>query len=102
MTGRQASQVKQLKRAIDRMDRAGRGGRRRFKVWDVVELANGSVRVESVVGWPSHPFDDIERVVTVGPRGGMKGWGNRGHGEAGEVSGRGPEMLYRMNAKRVF
>lgn len=114
MTKAQRDAVVALRRDIDRVDRAGRGpvargrtGRRCFKVWSVTVRLDGTVVVKSVVGWQSatasHPFDDITRVVTIGKRGGLSGWGNVGHGEAGETSEcRGPRMMYRMDAQRVY
>jgi hypothetical protein len=114
MTKAQRDAVVALRRDIDRVDRAGRGpvargrtGRRQFKVWSVTVRLDGTVVVKSVVGWASatasHPFDDVTRIVTIGKRGGLKGFGNVGHGIAGETTEcRGPRMMYRMDAQRVY
>ena len=120
MTDAQRKSVESLRRAIDRMDRVHRGpvakgrtGRRCFKVWRVQLGADGVVTVTSVVGWKreagnglpaaSHPFDDIKRVVRIGKRGGLSGFGNVGHGDAGDTTEcRGPRTLYRIDAQRVY
>jgi hypothetical protein len=120
MTKAQINAVEALRRDIDRVDRAcrgpvakGRTGRRCFKVWSVTVRLDGTVVVRSAVGWKrdakrgrpaaSHPFDDITRVITVGRRGGLSGWGNVGHGDAGETTEcRGPRTLYAIDAQRVY
>lgn len=120
MTEAQRKAVEALRRAIDRMDRVHRGpvakgrtGRRCQKVWNVRVLADGAVEVVSVVGWKreardgqraaNHPFDDITRVVRIGRRGGLSGFGNIGHGDAGDTAEcRGPRVLYAIDAERVY
>lgn len=120
MTEAQRKAVESLRRAIDRMDRVHRGpvakgktGRRCFKVWKVQLGADGVVTVTSVVGWKreardgqraaSHPFDDITRTVRIGRRGGLSGYGNVGHGDAGDTTTcRGPRTLYAIDAQRVY
>jgi hypothetical protein len=107
LTKAQRAAIKALKADINRLDRASRVGpspnRRRFKRWSVVVRLDGVAVVESVVGWPGHPFDDIFRKVYVGRRGGLRGFGNRGHGKAGDTrTHRGPRVLYEIDAERVY
>lgn len=117
MTKAQKLAVAALRRAIDRTDRAARGpvargrtGKRTFKRWDVTLRLDGVVVVRSCVGWKrekptrmSHSFDDIKRTIYVGPRGGISGYGNVGHGIAGETrTHSGPRTLYRIDRERVY
>ena len=117
MTKAQELAVAALRRSIDRTDRAARGpvakgrtGKRTFKQWDVTVRVDGIVVVESTVGWKreyptrvDHPFDDIKRKVYIGRRGGLSGYGNVGHGKAGDTrTHRGPRTLYGIDRERVY
>lgn len=103
-TRTQARVLVQLRRDIDRLDRRARAGARKFKRWIVRDRPDGTVHVVSVVGWPTHPFDDIRREITIGRRGGLRGYGSAGHDpRAGDTPRvRGPRILYDMNARRAF
>lgn len=106
MTAAQATAVAALKANIKRLDgdsRRTKAGRRVIKRWNVTLRHDGRAVVTSVVGFPSHPFDDITRIIKVGPNGGLDGFSNAGHGAAGDTRDcRGPRMLYRMNAQRIY
>jgi len=117
MTKAQQQALAALRRDIDRVDRAARGpvargrtGKRTIKRWDVTVRLDGVVVVDSVVGWVrttptrmSHPFDDIARKIEIGKRGGISGYGNVGHGDAGETrTHRGPRTLYRIDRERIY
>lgn len=101
----QVRAVKALRANIRRLDcnaRRSKAGCRILKVWDVSMVGN-EVVVESVAGWPRHSFDDISRVVRIGVRGGLSGFGNVGHGKAGDSRDcRGPRLLYDMDAQRIY
>lgn len=105
MTQRQFDQVVYLRQAIENLDvkpRKTAAGARIFKEWHVQVLTDGRVVVESTVGYPTHTFDDITREIFIGKRGGLKGWGNKGHGRAGEGHAVGPRTLYRLNRQRIY
>jgi len=106
MTAAQAQAVRALKANIQRLDcdaRRTKAGRRIIKRWSVDLRHDGRVVVTSVAGWPNHPFDDISRVIKVGPRGGLDGFGNVGHGAAGDTRDcRGPRTLYDIDAQRIY
>lgn len=106
MTAVQARAVAALRANIQRLDCDSRrtpAGRRVIKVWQVDLRGDGRAVVTSVAGWPTHPFDDITRIVKVGPRGGYEGFRNQGHGSAGDTRDcRGPRLLYEMNARALY
>lgn len=106
MTAAQARAVKALRANIQRLDCDARrtpAGRRIIKRWSVTLRHDGRVVVTSTAGWPTHCFDDITRVIKVGPRGGLDGFGNAGHGIAGDTRDcRGPGLLYEMDAQRIY
>lgn len=106
MTATQARAVAALKANIQRLDcdaRRTKAGRRIIKVWRVDLRGDGRAVVTSVAGWPTHPFDDVTRIVKVGPRGGYAGFRSIGHGSAGDTRDcRGPRLLYEMNAQALY
>jgi hypothetical protein len=100
MTAGQSRALRGLRGNIERTDI--RGGDREVKGW-VVTMRGAEVVVESRVGHPAHPFDDIERKVWIEPDGSLRGYGNRGHGIAGRTrTHRGPGLLYEIDAERIY
>lgn len=106
VTAAQYRALEALRADIQRVDcdaRRTQAGPRIIKVWEVGR-AGSRLRVRSVAGYLGHPFDDIERTITIGPRGGLSGWRLVGHGErsGGTRRHRGPDLLYAMDAEGIF
>lgn len=105
MTREQKRAISTLRREIKRLDRRlVKGGvKRDFKTWTVRVTRTGKVEVDSCVGYAKHPFDDIHRHVIIEKDGSMSGFGNIGHGKAGDTRlYRGPDLLYRMDDERIY